>query len=382
MSHLGARMPSPRDARPLLGLGDIPAMRRIDCSRDSQMSVSESFMRAPEVAGTLPVRLRTDNGWITQSDYPTAWAARVIAQLKTAGPGPPPPIDDGAAHEGRECRRAAGCDRDVAPAQRALEATLAGPCTRSPWRRRAASRARCSRRPRPARPRCRRHAPHAPRAAAARCRRRRPRRNRRPPRPRPLSARSSRRPARGTAAGRRRSGSAPRDAERLERPARRQPAEQEVPPAGCGHALGERRLGRVQPEAAQLGRTGDAEREPDISRRREICVHALHQAIRTRRPANFRPRSDRAYARAAHRPAVLGISEMEKGLQPTLAPIRPTTIARHLPRTGLLDWLEQPTTDRGLHFAVRRRQLELLGLPAARPAGGRGGREDRSRAHP
>ena len=42
---------------------------------------------------------------------------------------------------------------------------------------------------------------------------------------------------------------------------------------------------------------------------------------------------------------------MEKGLQPTLAPIRPTTIARHLPRTGLLDWLEQPTTDRGLHFA-------------------------------
>ena len=48
---------------------------------------------------------------------------------------------------------------------------------------------------------------------------------------------------------------------------------------------------------------------------------------------------------------MLGISETEKGLQPILAPIRPTTIARHLPRTGLLDWLERPTTDRGLHFA-------------------------------
>jgi alkylation response protein AidB-like acyl-CoA dehydrogenase/acyl-CoA synthetase (AMP-forming)/AMP-acid ligase II len=38
-------------------------------------------------------------------------------------------------------------------------------------------------------------------------------------------------------------------------------------------------------------------------------------------------------------------------LQPILAPIRPTSIARRLPRTGLLDWLERPTTDRGLHFA-------------------------------
>ena len=38
-------------------------------------------------------------------------------------------------------------------------------------------------------------------------------------------------------------------------------------------------------------------------------------------------------------------------MQPTLAPTRPHAIARRLPRTGLLDWLDQPRPDRGLHFA-------------------------------
>ena len=50
------------------------------------MSVSESFMRAPEVGRTLPLRPHTDNGWITQSDYPTGRPARAKAQVKTAGP--------------------------------------------------------------------------------------------------------------------------------------------------------------------------------------------------------------------------------------------------------------------------------------------------------
>ena len=47
----------------------------------------------------------------------------------------------------------------------------------------------------------------------------------------------------------------------------------------------------------------------------------------------------------------LGTRETENGLPPTLAPIRPISAAHHLPRHGLLDWLEQPTADRGLHFA-------------------------------
>ena len=38
-------------------------------------------------------------------------------------------------------------------------------------------------------------------------------------------------------------------------------------------------------------------------------------------------------------------------MPPTLAPIRPISAAHHLPRHGLLDWLEQPAADRGLHFA-------------------------------
>jgi fatty-acyl-CoA synthase len=38
-------------------------------------------------------------------------------------------------------------------------------------------------------------------------------------------------------------------------------------------------------------------------------------------------------------------------MQPTLTPTRPHPIARRLPRVGLLDWLDDPRPDRGLHFA-------------------------------
>ena len=245
-------------------------------------------MSAAAVLRTLPLRLGTNNGRITQSGYPTGDHPRDSAQAKTAGPvRHHPSMANPRTKAAKPPRRGVRSPRRTsaaAPVHRKAE-----PCRRPPWRRRAASRARHCRPPTRARRPCRRRARPAARSAAARGRRRRggrPSATSATPTPpaceiEPSNGGGNSGRDRSISTGPSCAPSARRAASRPSRKSRRREAliaRASRASSGCGA------------ETPQLARVGDAQREPEISRRREIHLgtrHGLHCRPRAPRDREF-----------------------------------------------------------------------------------------------